>query len=77
MLAHSNLEKNSTEKNSAEKKPMDSNNPTQRIVKIRRDYNNWVGNETLEDYALRFTPLSFRKWSIFRVASTAFGAISF
>ncbi|SNR69642.1 Signal transduction histidine kinase [Methylobacillus rhizosphaerae] len=51
--------------------------PTQRIVKVRRDYNTWVVNETLEDYALRFTPKAFRKWSIFRVANTAFGAISF
>jgi signal transduction histidine kinase/CheY-like chemotaxis protein len=51
--------------------------PTQRIVKVRRDYNRLVSDETLEDYALRFTPRSFRKWSIFRVANTAFGAISF
>jgi signal transduction histidine kinase/CheY-like chemotaxis protein len=51
--------------------------PPQRIVKIRRDYNTWVADETIEDYALRFTPRSFRKWSIFRVANTAFGAISF
>jgi signal transduction histidine kinase/CheY-like chemotaxis protein len=51
--------------------------PTQRIVKIRRDYNTWVANETIEDYALRFTPRAFRKWSVFRVANTAFGAISF
>ena len=36
---------------------------TQRIVKIRRDYNSWVADETMEDYALRFTPKSFRKWS--------------
>ncbi|PFH11442.1 signal transduction histidine kinase [Collimonas sp. PA-H2] len=50
---------------------------TQRIVKVRRDYNTWVGNETLEDYALRFTPLSFRKWSEFRLANTALGAVSF
>jgi len=50
---------------------------SQRIVKIRRDYNNWVANETLEDYALRFTPHSFRKWSIFRVSNTALGAIAF
>jgi signal transduction histidine kinase/CheY-like chemotaxis protein/purine-cytosine permease-like protein len=49
----------------------------QRVVKIRRDYNNWVGSETMEDYALRFTPRSFRKWSPFRVANTAFGAASF
>ncbi|MGH8780250.1 hybrid sensor histidine kinase/response regulator [Paraburkholderia sp.] len=50
---------------------------TQRIVKIRRDYNAWVGDETLEDYALRFTPRTFRRWSEFRVANTAMGAVSF
>lgn len=49
----------------------------QQIFKIRRDYNSWVANETLEDYALRFTPRSFRKWSAFRVANTAFGSIAF
>lgn len=49
----------------------------QRIVKIRRDYNSWVADETLEDYALRFTPKSFRKWSEFRIANTALGAVSF
>ena len=51
--------------------------PAQRIIKIRRDYNTWVANETLEGYALRFTPRSFRKWSELRVANTAFGAASF
>ena len=50
---------------------------TQRISSVRRDYNAWVANETLEDYALRFAPRSFRKWSEFRVANTAFGSISF
>jgi signal transduction histidine kinase/purine-cytosine permease-like protein len=50
---------------------------TQRIVRIRREYNKWVGNETLEDYALRFAPRSFRKWSAARVAATAFGSVSF
>lgn len=49
----------------------------QAIVKERRDYNAWVANETLEDYALRFAPRSFRKWSEFRVGNTAFGSISF
>ncbi len=49
----------------------------QRIFNIRRDYNAWVANETLEDYALRFAPRAFRKWSEFRVANTAFGSISF
>ncbi|WP_043421667.1 hybrid sensor histidine kinase/response regulator [Azonexus hydrophilus] len=57
---------------------MNQNNaPAQRIIKIRRDYNTWVASETLEDYALRFTPHSFRKWSELRVANTAFGAASF
>ena len=27
--------------------------PTQRIVPIRREYNAWVADETIEDYALR------------------------
>ncbi len=49
----------------------------QRVVKVRRDYNKWVASETMEDYALRFTPQRFRKWSTFRVANTAFGAASF
>ncbi|MCX7098822.1 MAG: response regulator [Methylococcales bacterium] len=49
----------------------------QKISKIRRDYNAWVANETLEDYALRFAPRSFRKWSEFQVANTAFGSTSF
>ncbi len=49
----------------------------QRIVKSRRDYNTWVANETLEDYALRYTPLSFRRWSELRIANTALGAVSF
>ena len=51
--------------------------PPQRIVKIRRDYNTWVANETLEDYALRYTPRRFRRWSEWRVANTAFGVSSF
>lgn len=49
----------------------------QRITLVRRDYNDWVASETMEDYALRFTPQRFRKWSPWRVANTAFGAASF
>ena len=49
----------------------------QKIFRIRRDYNSWVANETLEDYALRYTPRHFRKWSEARVANTALGATSF
>ncbi len=52
-------------------------NAPQRIFRIRRDYNSWVANETLEDYALRYTPHSARKWSEFRVANTALGGMSF
>jgi len=51
--------------------------PPQRVAKVRRDYNRWVASETLEDYALRYAPLRFRRWSAFRVANTAFGAASF
>jgi hypothetical protein len=50
---------------------------TQRIVRIRREYNQWVANETLEDYSLRFTAKASRRWSPFRVANTALGGISF
>jgi signal transduction histidine kinase/CheY-like chemotaxis protein len=49
----------------------------QKIVRVRRSYNQWVANQTLEDYALRFTAKSARKWSSVRVANTAIGAISF
>lgn len=49
----------------------------QRVVKVRRDYNTWIANETMEDYALRFTPRSYRKWTESRVANTAFGAAAF
>ena len=49
----------------------------QRIDRVRRQYNQWVANQTLEDYALRFTAKSARRWSATRVANTALGAISF
>jgi signal transduction histidine kinase/CheY-like chemotaxis protein/purine-cytosine permease-like protein len=45
----------------------------QSVVKTRRDYNSWVARETIEDYALRFTPRAFRRWSEWRVAHTALG----
>lgn len=50
---------------------------TQKIFPIRREYNSWVANESMEDFALRYTPRSFRKWSTWRVGNTAFGAASF
>ncbi len=52
-------------------------NAKQNISIVRRSYNQWVNNQTLEDYALRFTAKRARKWSLARVANTALGAISF
>src|SRR5271170_5199136 len=49
----------------------------QRVVRVRRNYNLWVANQTLEDYALRFTAKTARRWSSLRVANTAIGAVSF
>lgn len=43
----------------------------------RRSYNRWVANETMEDFALRFTARRARRWSFGRVANTALGSISF
>ncbi|HTV78200.1 MAG TPA: histidine kinase dimerization/phospho-acceptor domain-containing protein, partial [Steroidobacteraceae bacterium] len=48
----------------------------QRIVRERRQYNQWVNSQTLEDYALRYTPARSRK-SSFRVGNTALGPIAF
>ncbi|WP_298983687.1 ATP-binding protein [uncultured Roseibium sp.] len=52
-------------------------NARQRILPIRRQYNKWVNNQTLEDYALRFTAKSARKFSSRAISQTAIGAISF
>ncbi|MFW1678767.1 ATP-binding protein [Pontibacter sp. JAM-7] len=49
----------------------------QKIFKVRRQYNKWVANQTLEDYALRFTAKNSRNMSIERVAKTALGATAF
>lgn len=48
----------------------------QRIVRERRQYNQWVASQTLEDYALRYTAARARK-SSFRVGNTALGPIAF
>lgn len=50
---------------------------TQRIYKVRRRYNKWVADQTLEDFALRFTARQGRRMSIERVAMTALGATAF
>lgn len=46
-------------------------------MRIRRQYNKWVADQSLEDYALRFTGFAGRRWSHARVANTAIGSISF
>jgi signal transduction histidine kinase/DNA-binding NarL/FixJ family response regulator len=51
-------------------------NAPQQIVRERRQYNQWVATQTLEDYALRYTAASARK-SSFRVGNTALGPIAF
>src|ERR1700712_834275 len=51
-------------------------NTQQRIVRARRQYNQWVASQTVEDYALRYTASSARK-SSFRVGNTALGPIAF
>lgn len=48
----------------------------QRVIRQRRQYNQWVGNQTLEDFALRFTASKARRGA-FAVGSTALGAVSF
>ncbi|MET0250849.1 MAG: ATP-binding protein [Novosphingobium sp.] len=49
----------------------------QRIVGARRTYNQWVNDQTLEDYALRFTARRARIWSPGWVAGAALGSIAF
>lgn len=47
------------------------------MLRIKREYQSWVANESLEDYALRYAARSYRRWSPAVVASTAIGGISF
>lgn len=50
---------------------------SQTIFKVRRQYNQWVADETLEDYALRFTAVKARRFSIGDIGKTAWGATAF
>jgi len=49
----------------------------QKIFKVRRHYNKWVADQTMEDYALRYTSKQGRTMSIDRVGHTALGAAAF
>lgn len=57
--------------------PIDLRARVQRITPPRRAYNQWIADDTMEDYALRFTAARARRWSAFQVGNTALGAISF
>ena len=50
---------------------------SQKIFKVRRHYNKWVADQTLEDFALRYTSKQTHTMSIERVANTALGATAF
>lgn len=43
----------------------------------RRTFNAWVNNPVIEDYALRYAPRSFRRWSEVAVAGAALGGIAY
>jgi len=47
------------------------------VIRVRRQYQSWVANETLEDYALRYAARSYRRWPPGTLANTAIGGISF
>ncbi|MES2948614.1 MAG: response regulator [Pseudomonadota bacterium] len=50
--------------------------PQHVVNRSRRNYNQWVANESIEDYALRYSPASFRKWSPRTLATTLIGTNS-
>ena len=47
------------------------------MLRVRREYQSWVANESLEDYALRYAASSYRRWTPGVVANTAIGGTSF
>lgn len=49
----------------------------QRVIHSRREYNTWVVDESIEDFALRYAPTSVRKWSLATVTNTAIATVSF
>jgi signal transduction histidine kinase/CheY-like chemotaxis protein len=61
----------------ASDKPTTAMTQTTEIPSTRRKYNQWVANETMEDYALRFTAKQSRRWRPASVANTALGIVAF
>jgi len=48
----------------------------QSVEGARRQYNQWVAVESIEDYALRYSPSSFRKWTPGVIGNTMIGTNS-
>ena len=46
-------------------------------LKPARTFSRMVANPVLEDYALRYAPRRFRRWSIYAVATAALGGIAY
>ncbi|MZH41215.1 MAG: hypothetical protein F3740_05360 [Nitrospinae bacterium] len=47
------------------------------MTEKQQTYNDWVNDESLEEYSLRYMPEKYRKWSEFAIVNTALGGISF
>jgi signal transduction histidine kinase/purine-cytosine permease-like protein len=47
------------------------------MLRVKREYQSWVANESLEDYALRYAASGYRRWAPRVMANTALGGISF
>lgn len=47
------------------------------VADRRTRYRAWVENERIEDYSLRYSPQSFRRWGTYTVATTALGGIAY
>ncbi|MEZ5475947.1 MAG: response regulator [Thiolinea sp.] len=50
--------------------------PARPVHNVRRQYNQLVATETIEDYALRYSPASFRRWQPSTLGNTMIGTNS-
>lgn len=58
----------------------DSSRPQQapqRVIKTRREYNIWVADESIEDYALRYAPTSVRNGHLGPLPTPQFRPLAF
>lgn len=51
--------------------------PQESSPRPKRSFNKLVNNPVMEDYALRYAPKSFRKWTEFTVMNSALGGIAY